>query len=225
MKRAISIILIFFHFASFSQLTKIYTEQEFENQFDSLYLNYGQNKILPKGFELATLVALAHYPELKNTHIRFVLKETFIPLVSRPKIISVFKKKNNWEYRVIISNHSNEDMETILLKNLSFNAQIGIIGHEIAHTVYYLDKNMGDMIGIAFNYIYKDYRANFEKDTDKRAINHGLGWQLYDYSIYSRSLPNMTDENIEWINQFYMNGESIINYMRLHPLYKEDIHF
>lgn len=174
---------------------------------------------------MATLVALSHYPELTDVHIKFVLKETFIPLVSRPKIISVFKRKKNWEYRVIISDHSNEDMETILLKNLSFNAQVGIIGHELAHTVYYLDKNMGDMVGIAFNYLYKDYRAAFEKDTDRRAIDHGLGWQLYDYSIYSRSLPNMCDENIEWINQFYMNGESIIEYMRLHPLYEKDIPF
>lgn len=210
---------------SFSQVRKNYTLTEYKDQFDSLYTLYGHNKILPKGFELATLVALSHYPELKDSYITFVLKETYIPLVSRPKYSSVFKKKKNWEYLVIISNHSNEEMESILLKSLSFNAQVGIIGHELGHTQYYLDKSFGDMMGVAFHYIDKKYRAHFEKDTDKRAIDHGLGWQLYDYAIYSRALPNMTDENIEWINQFYMNGESVLNYMRIHPLYKDDIPF
>ncbi len=182
---------------------------------------FGQNKILPKGFEIATLVALSHYPELKEVKIRFVLKETFIPLVSRPNITSMFKRKKNWEYLVIISDHSNDDMETILLKNLSFNAQVGIIGHELGHTAYYLDKKIGDMIGVGFNYINKKYRANFEKDTDKRAIDHGLGWQLYDYAIFSRSLPDMTRENIDWIDKYYMNGASIFQYMQHHPLYQK----
>ena len=79
------------------------------------------------------------------------------------------------------------------------------------------------MIGIGFNYINKKYRADFEKDTDRRAVDHGLGWQLYDYAIFSRSLPDMTRENIDWIDQYYMNGASIMNYMRSHPLYKKDL--
>lgn len=202
---------------------KIYLIEDFEPLYENLNKEYGQHKVLPKGFELATLVALSHYPELKNIHIRFILKETFIPLVSRPSISSMFKKKDKWEYLVIISNHSNEEMETILLKNLSFNAQIGIIGHELGHTVFYLNKKLGDMIGIGFNYINKKYRADFEKDTDRRAVDHGLGWQLYDYAIFSRSLPDMTRENIDWIDQYYMNGASIMNYMRSHPLYKKDL--
>lgn len=203
-------------------IKKIYTEEEFMPSYDSLMTSYGANKILPKGFELATLVALSHYPELKNTHIRFILKETFIPLVSKPKIASMFKNKAKWEYEVIISDHSNEEMETILLKNLSFNAQVGIIGHELGHTAYYLDKSIGEMMSIGFNYLYKNYRANFEKDTDKRAVDHGLGWQLYDYSIYSRALPSMSRENIDWINQFYMSGNKILEYMREHPYYQDD---
>src|SRR5690606_30567279 len=123
---------LFFSNSTAQLVSKIYYKSNFEDKIDSLTKAYGQNKFLPKGFEIATLVALSHYPELKEVNIRFILKETFIPLISRPKISSILKQKKNWEYVVIISDHSNEDMETILLKNLSFNAQVGIIGHELA---------------------------------------------------------------------------------------------
>ena len=107
-----------------------------------------------------------------------------------------------------------------MLKNIPFNAQIGIIGHELGHTVSYLDLKFTDFLTLGINYIFKKYRASFEKDTDRRAIMHGLGWQLLDYVNYTRNLPEMEEAQVAWIDQFYLNNKHIYAFMKKTGLYK-----
>lgn len=44
-------------------IIQTYNERDFRGKTDSLKALYGHNKILPKGYELQTLLALSHYPE------------------------------------------------------------------------------------------------------------------------------------------------------------------
>lgn len=110
-------------------------------------------------------------------------------------------------------------MENIILKSLSFNAQIGVIGHELAHTVFYLNKSREELASVAIDYIFPNTRSQFEKDTDRRTIRHGLGWQLYEYAAYVRQLPEMEDDN-EWIDQYYLSPKKILDYMSRIPGYE-----
>lgn len=201
-------------------VVKEYKKTDYIDKVDSLRSKYGTNKFYPKKFELAILLALSHYPELTDLHITFELNKGFIPLISRPTITSMLGKKKKWHYKIFISDDNQFTYSEVLLKNIPFNAQVGIIGHELAHTVSYLHKSFTDMLSIAVNYVLKKYRSTFEKDTDKRCIQHGLGWQLYDYAIYTRTLPAMTPNQVEWIDQFYMNHHSIYNYMQESGLYE-----
>jgi len=43
----------------------------------SLLEHYGKNKTLAEGFEIQCLLALSHYPELKETPIEFQVQSTF----------------------------------------------------------------------------------------------------------------------------------------------------
>lgn len=67
-----------------------------------------------------------------------------------------------------------------------FNAQVGIIGHKLAHTVYYLHRSFFGILGDALCQL-SSCRIAFERDTDKRLIDYGLGWQRYDHAIFLRS--------------------------------------
>jgi len=64
--------------------------------------------------------------------------------------------KSDREYVININNKS--EFEGILLKNVPFNAQIGIIGHEIGHIVDYENRNFWGIIGRAI-----DYRVRYKK--------------------------------------------------------------
>jgi hypothetical protein len=162
--------------------------KETEYDMDSLRNLYGRNKQLLPPYERQILLALSHYPQLKDIAIHFYEDEALLPLASRPEPASMFGDKGNWQYNIIISTRSTAALEPILLNHVPFNAQVGIIGHELAHTAYYLDKSLAHMLLIAINYPFPSFRADFEKNTDRRTVAHGLGWQLLDYARYARSV-------------------------------------
>jgi hypothetical protein len=174
---------------------------------DSLRALYGQNKRLVEKYELQTLLALSHYPELQEVYIRFYEEDALLPLASRPEPATMLGAKDQWQYNVIISTSSIDDLEPILLHKLPFDAQIGIIGHELAHTAYYLDKNIFQMLLIALNYPFPGFRADFEKNTDRRTVFHGLGWQLLHYSQYARQVMPYDESSLG--SSYYLSPADI----------------
>ncbi len=136
----------------------------------------------PQQFKAQVLIALQHFPELATCNIEFVLKETITPLSARPSICSVFRSSKKRSYLITISSKTDTFLAPILLQNLSFNAQIGVLGHEISHVVYYQNKNTFQLLRMAIGQLSRSYTDRFESATDKRCIDHQLGYQLLNWS-------------------------------------------
>ncbi|NQV69668.1 MAG: hypothetical protein HQ498_06550 [Pseudohongiella sp.] len=166
-------------------VVKEYIESEQRLHFDALLAEFGQHKELPINFELQTLLALSHYPELKDIKIRFIIDDVGIPLSSRPHWASMLRSASNRSYQVIMDSNLEGPRDVLLLKNQPFNAQIGIIGHELAHTVYYLNRSFWGIIADALCQL-NACRIDFERATDRRLISYGLGWQRYDHATFVR---------------------------------------
>lgn len=185
--------------------------------------DFGENKELLPGFELQNLLALSYYPELKGVKMQFVYKNTFIPLSSRPDALTMFGKREKWVYRVIVSSKSAESMEPILLKHLPFDAQVGILAHEIGHTAHYQPYNFWQMAKFAILYaVDTDFRAIHERSTDEIVIYHGLGWQLFDYAKFVRTDPTTTEHyqsSKDFIDKFYLTPTDILSVMSRVPIY------
>ena len=179
-------------------VTREYIEAEEREHFDALLAQYGQNKELPKGYELQALLALSHYPALRDTRIRFIVDDVSIPLSSRPYWASMFRSAQKRQYLVIIDDQLDGPRDALLLKNQPFNAQVGIIGHELAHTVYYLDRSFFGILGDALCQL-GDCRINFERATDQRLVEYGLGWQRYDHALFVRN--RFASSSTEAVNQ------------------------
>lgn len=152
---------------------------------DSLRLLYGNRKILPKGYERQALLALAHYPELKNVFIEFKMVEAESPFVSRPTVLStLFRSASKRHYLVLISTKSNGWLGEILIDDLPFEAQVGVLGHELAHTVNFVDRSFFKMLRVPIGNLSTEYLNKFEYATDQRAIDHGLGCNLLQWSTF-----------------------------------------
>lgn len=194
-----------------------YVEQDF---YDSLYEANSGNKEIPEKFSLQILFALAHYPELKDVKITFLVKKAFTPLSALPSLSSMMNPLGERSYRVVISSESVPEMERILLKNLPINAQIGVIGHEIAHVLDYHKKSFTDLLAVALNYsVNPVYHAWFEKSTDLRTIEHGLGWELYSYSKYVRTLFGSEQREVNLSDDFYLHFNEILFEMQKRSSY------
>jgi hypothetical protein len=189
---------------------------------DSLRSAYGYRKDLPEGFELQTLLALRHYPELAQTKIKFIINKAFIPLSSRPSVFSLLRKRDHRIYRVIISDKSLPQMENVLLKNLPFNAQVAIIGHELAHTAKYQTLNSYELMLTGILYFFGSFRASMEKRTDLQTIEHGLGWQLLEYAEYVREVSGSSQRQIDFMDKYYMSPEEIKAILDRSELYQPD---
>lgn len=200
-----------------------YLEREQRENYDTLLAAYGKNKQLPEGFELQALLALRHYPELHDIKINFIVEDVSIPLSSRPHWSSMLRSAKNRTYQVIIDSERQGARETLLLKNQPFNAQVGIIGHELAHTVYYLDRSFFEIAGDALCQL-TECRINFERATDRRLIDYGLGWQRFDHATFVRSNFSQdpaTAFTSEGGGGAYMSPAEIMQIMEQHEAYAD----
>ena len=183
---------------------------------DSLEMVMGKNKIIPAEYRSQILLALSFYPQLKNTKIEFLVEPAVIPISSRPKPSTVFYSKANRWYCIVISNGGMEGMEEALLENLSFDAQVGVIGHELGHTVYYKDRSSASLVGLGIAYPFNKFRMKFERETDRRTIEHGLGWQLLKWAEELRPPGTSTD----FLDTYYLTPEEIRLEMKKSDLYQ-----
>lgn len=195
------------------------------------YSDWSLNKTIPESIRASVLTALSYYPELRDSRVVFRLKKRKTPLTSRPRISSIFRKKKNRTYVITISIKSNERLEPILFQNLPYNAQIGVIGHELGHIVEYNSKHSFQILGLSFKILNPKFVNSFEFNTDRVAIEHGLGYQLKDWSVFVRKALKITEwqgaskdvdaGNAINVDQRYMNPETIQKYIDSTSIYNQ----
>lgn len=226
-KAANVIILVFAFNLLYGQHPVIAFKSELINEQDLLSLKetYGNNKQLPIGYEKQALLALSFFPELKDISIEFKVAETMTPLTSRPTIWSVFRSPKNRHYLITISSKSKGIMDSILLGNLNYNAQIGVLAHELSHVSDYNTKNIWQFLRIGIGLLSKSYMDAFEYNTDQICIDHAAGYQLLAWSKNTRLY--FTKETVEkyfgkdaLTNERYMTPETIQQKINEHPLYQ-----
>ena len=195
----------------------------------SEYEKYSFRKKIPVEIQAQVLTALSYYPQLKDTRIKFRFKKRKTPLTSRPRIMHVFLPKKWRTYVITLSTKTTESFDPILFSRLPYNAQIGVLGHEIAHILEYRAQSSFQLIGLGFKIGNPSFVDRFEFETDARAIANGLGYQLLDWSIFVRKALGIVEwkgaseelesGNVPEANQRYMNPETIKKYVAQNPLY------
>jgi len=193
-----------------------------------LRTQYGNAKTIPVKYEKQILLALSYFPELINIEIEFRLKNQPTPLTSRPQLGSMLRNAKKRHYIVTISGKNDSGFEPILFHNLGFNAQIGVLGHELSHVSEFTTKSFGGMAKIAFSELLSKRNVDlFESNTDRNCIRHGLGYQLLDWSItvreklkieYWRGVGNM---HLQEKSERYLNPADITKIMAGMELYEK----
>lgn len=211
------------------EIVKAFNQNSFTNEeIATLKSEYGNNKELVASYENQILIALSYFPELKGVKIIFRIKNRTTPLATRPTLLSMFQSAKKRTYIITISEKSTNYLDTIVFKKLNYNAQIGVLGHELCHVSDYLNKGFGKMCNIAAKELFsKRATDNFEFNTDLNCINHGLGYQLLDWSSNVRK--NLKRANwrgavnltVDQKSERYMNPNTIIEFLSKHPLYTE----
>ncbi|MEX1239374.1 MAG: hypothetical protein WEB30_06640 [Cyclobacteriaceae bacterium] len=180
---------------------------------DSLKAIIGDRKGLPKGFEVAAAIAYSAYPELKDVKIDMILTKGGAPLESTVNIASLLGPKKNRRYRVLLNDARDSYFDPILLRSLPFDAQVGILAHELGHVVYYHELNILEFGKWGLEYLRdNDFRATHERTTDLMPVYHGLGSQIYQYAWFVRkdlTCRELYENGKDFLDRYYMTDEEL----------------
>ena len=135
-------------------------------QIDSIERQFGSAiEVLPE-YRIPIFTALSYYPDLVGVKITFAYSEESTTMASRPQVMSLFSKQRH--YRILVNNKL--DFDGILLKDVPAEAQVGIIGHEIAHIVEYEKRNWLGILQIGSMLLTKNGSRTLERATDRHTI-------------------------------------------------------
>ena len=177
----------------------------------------GSHHILASGYEIQSAIALSAYPELKDLNIEFVIQDYGAPMESSLESSSLFGPRSDRKYQILLHDGEDDFFDPILLRNLPFDAQVGILAHELGHTVYYHNLNVLELAkwGLCYEWDNK-FRAAHEQTTDLMPVYHGLGGQIYQYAYFVRKNPSCSAfyEQDKWfMDTFYMSDEELKEYL------------
>ena len=192
---------------------------------DSLQ-QYGKNKEIPQQYQKPILTALSYFPELQDVHIIFRIKKQYTPLTTKPDLPGVFKRKDRRTYIITISNQTIDTLKRLLFQNLTFEEQVGVIGHELSHVADFNSKNFPQTVANGIGHISKKHLDKMEFNTDRICIMHGLGQYLLAYSEHVRETMHVHNwRGVDFVNkgngndehERYMNPDTIEKYMTRSP--------
>lgn len=218
----ILILCFFFGVAIFGQTPcRIINIADYKRKLDSLKKEFGVNKIIQPEFETQILIALSYFSELKDLKIKFLNSKISTTMQCRPGFFSIFGAKSNREYFIFINNDT--CFEGVLLRDAPFNAQIGIIGHELSHILDYENRNTWGIIQRGFDYFSDESKRKYECEIDSITIEKGLGWQLYDWAYFSVTNTCSNEKYKDFKLRTYMQPLSIEGYIRNRTSYYESL--
>lgn len=184
---------------------------------DSLRTLIGNTKGLPEGFEVAAAIAYSAFPQLKDVKIDMILTNGGAPMESTVDITSLIGPRKNRRYRILLNDDQESYFKPILLRALPFDAQVGILAHELGHIVYYEDLNIFAFGKWGLRYLMEqDFRATHERTTDLMPVYHGLGSQIYQYAYFIRkdsTCREFYEQGREFLDKYYMTDMELLKAM------------
>lgn len=186
--------------------------------WDSIDSRLGNSFQFDNKFSFAEKLALTAYPELKDASIHFVLTDGGAPMESNFKLTTLLGDRKNRVYEVRLNDAENSMFEGILMRDLHFNAQVGIIAHELGHVLYYEQLSTLQIAKWGLMYLFSfDFRATHERTTDELVVYRGLGSQLYQYAWFVRYAPQNKELYVNWgqfMDKFYLTDKEILKKQR-----------
>ena len=177
-------------------------ERDVVANVDAIYIQ-GVPAHLTKQF---TVICNA-FPELKNENIRLVFRKIPMTMQARPDIWPLLIGKKKY----LIFSNTARSKNGIILEDIPFNGQVGVIAHELCHVLDYKHKSIWGIIKTGIMYLSPYKREHYEKATDYLAVKKGFGLQLHAWANYVMSEAHITDRYRKTKEKYYLSKKQIEN--------------
>lgn len=170
------------------------------------------NKTIPSIIEHSVLTALSFYPELIETSIQFVFKQSIKSSVmqAQPVFSTILASRNARSYRINISSMFKLTHTAVPIHQLPDAIMIGWIGHELGHIMDYESRSNLGMVGFGLGYVFSaDYIKKVERIADGYAVAHGLGTYLIETKRFILDHAELPQHYKDKIARLYVSPEEI----------------
>lgn len=187
---------------------------------EKLIQRFGFNKKVPQDVLCNFYTAIGYYPELRKVNIKVRYGKIKTTMQCRPRWDYLLHKKENRSYVIYIGKKIRNG-NGILYENLPLNAQIGLIGHELAHIIDYQSMNNFQMSRFGIDYLLTKKKREIENRTDLIAIHRGLGYQIKDFSKYVFEESGASFNYLKYKMKFYFKPNQIKEILAMTPIYSD----
>ena len=191
---------------------------ELQIKLDTNVLQFAHHKKIPKVIEESVLIALSHYPELKDTKIDFVFKKDIKKSVmqAQPKVFTLLRNKKKREYQINISSMFKLMHSATPIHQLPQNIMIGWIGHELGHIMDYNSRNIFSMLRFGTGYYFSErYVQKAERVADIFAVKHGLSFYIIETKRFILDQSDLPEKYKAKIARLYLSPDDIVEQVRI----------
>lgn len=168
---------------------------------------------IPAPVEKETAVALSHYPQLSDTHIRFRFKNNIkkSTMQARPTFWSFFRSRNKRRYVVMISRRFKITNKECNTADLPTDVLIGWFGHELGHIMDYHDRSNANLLAFGWKYLFSPrYVQEAERIADSNAVAHGMEEYILATKNFILNNADISRKYRQRIKKFYLSPEEIM---------------
>ena len=183
-------------------------ERDFAPRVAVLKKQFGKNKIIPKELELECLAALSYYPELLNEYVAFRWDNSISSTMKMVPTYTSFLFHKKLKYVVYINKSA--ATTNLNINELSFNAKVGWLGHELGHVLQCVEKSRLGVLWMGICHISNKFIAKFERETDIITIQHNLGYALYEGMHYTLNNKKVNAAYLAGLKKNYLSLEEIL---------------
>ncbi|MEO6306065.1 MAG: hypothetical protein ABIP51_23155 [Bacteroidia bacterium] len=191
------------------------------------------NKIIITGadsslnFKNKFAYALKFFPQIEFQNIKIKFRNSSKVVKIKPSFGSIFKAPKQRSYKIYYSNLTKTTLDSILLKNLSLNAQIGMIAVQVSRIEDFRTGGFFDFVGWYFKQLSTKAKNKINYDDELHAIEAGLGYQLLSFSKETEEKLKIEKwQSVKGYSNYVkhnknrsMNTEIISNFVNDQPIY------
>lgn len=202
-----------------SDVVRSYSEERFDEAYlDSLAGLYGVEGAVPESYRTPFLIAISAYPELQGVPIHFEEGDLKTSMAAQPVPSSLFGPRGERRYRILVDT-LDPGSEGKLFSELPFDARIGIMAHELAHVLDYVDRDIGGLLQYGLRYVFEGSRKALEARTDRIAVDRGFGWQLLAFKAHLREKAELAPSYLAYKEKIYLSAEDLRGLLQEHSSY------
>ncbi len=178
---------------------------------------FSKNKQIPKVIAIQILMALSHYPELKDTHIRFLFTQKLKGsiMAARPVIRTLLGPRNKRIYDILISPVFKLQHAIEPIHQVEDDVLVGWIGHELGHIMDYERRNTWSVAKFGLLYwLSKRYVRKAERIADTFAVNRGMGHFILATKQFILGHSGLSTRYKNKIARLYLSPDDIVKLVK-----------